>query len=94
MLIVFIVSNQISLQYYNKEYREGEPREFLPTAAVGIDQTRRVRSIPTAKVGKNSRGTLPTVFLYFIYRSRPPKMLKYVKTFQNDPPYLARDATG
>ena len=46
-----------------------------------------VRSIPTAKVGKNSRGTIPTVFLYFIYHSRPSMMLKYVKTCQNNRPY-------
>ena len=32
------------------------PRECLPTAAVGIDLTLRVRSIPTAAVGKNSLG--------------------------------------
>ena len=74
MAIVFCLSIEhtdmdATLKYYNKEYREGEPREFLPTAAVGIDRTRRVRSIPTAKFGKNSRGTIPTVFLYFIYRS-------------------------
>ena len=48
---------------YNKEYREGFPREFLLTAAVGIDRTRRVRSIPTAKVCKNSHATIPKAFL-------------------------------
>ena len=28
--------------YYNKEYREGFPREFSLTAAVGMHRTRRV----------------------------------------------------
>ena len=31
---------------------------------------------------------IPTVFLYFIYRSQPPKMLKYVKKFENKRPVL------
>ena len=71
--------------YYNKEYREGFPRGFLHTAAVENPRTRRVKGFPTAKVCKNSRGTIPTVFLYFIYLSRPFMMLKYVKTCQNNP---------
>ena len=59
-------------QYYNKKYREGEPREFLPTAAVRIDRTRRVRSIPTAKFGKNSWGISRR---YFFILSTLPNLL-------------------
>ena len=55
--------------YYNKEYREGFPREFLLPTAVGSPLT---------------LGTIPTVFLYFIYRSRPPKMLKYLEKHVNN----------
>ena len=40
-----------------------------------------------AEVGKNSLGTIPMVFLYFIHRSRPSMMLKYVKTYQNNRPH-------
>ena len=69
----------VTVKYYNKEYREGVLREFLLTAAVDSHRSRRLRWLSTAKVGKNPRGTIPTVFLYFIYRSRPPKKPKYVK---------------
>ena len=41
---------------------------------------------PPAEVGKIGRGTIPTVFLNFIYRFRSPKMLKYVKKFENKRP--------
>ena len=62
---------------------------FLHTAAVGNPRTSRVRGFPTAKVCKNSQGTILTVFLYFIYRFQPPKMLKYVRTYQNNTPQSA-----
>ena len=41
------------------------------------------------QVCTNSRGTIPTVFLYFIYRFRPPKMQKYVRTYQKNTPHSA-----
>ena len=45
-------------------------------------------------VDKIFHGTIPTVFLYSIYRSRPPTMLKYVKKCQKLSVVLACDAMG
>ena len=84
--MILVVTPFICMKYYNKEYREAFPREFLLPAAVEMHRTPRVRCIPTTKGSKNSRGTLPPVFLYFIYRSRPLMILKYVKTYQNNRP--------
>ena len=39
--------------YYNKEYREGFPREFLSTADVDSHRSRRLRWLSTAEVDKN-----------------------------------------
>ena len=62
------ISKSLTSMYYNKEYREGFPRGFLLTAAI-------------VKVSKTPEGLPMTVFLYLIYRSRPYKMLRYVKTY-------------
>ena len=66
---------------------------LLP-AAVDCHRTRGVRWQSTAKGSKLAPRDISTVFLCFIYHSRVPKMLKYVKKCQNNRPYLACDATG
>ena len=75
LIFGFGLMHGYTYMYYNKEYREGFPRECVLTLPV--------RRHSTAKVSANPRGTIPTVFLYCIYRSRPSMMLKYVKTCQS-----------
>ena len=69
-------------EYYNKEYREGFPRECLLTAAVSEAPNPKGEVLHSRPRWVNIPEVIPTVFLYFIYRSRPPKLLKYVKNCQ------------
>ena len=72
------------IKYYNKEYQEG----FL-----GWQCTPQGRGLSLNLKGEvtiHSCGKyivtegISTVFLYVVYRSRPPKMLKYVKNVKMD----------
>ena len=76
---------------YNKEYREGFPRDFVHTASLGIQQTCRVRWIPTAEVCTKSRGKSRRYFLILstdphplrslnIWGKKSENMWKHVKT--------------
>ena len=70
--------------YYNKEYREGWLREFLPTAAVGICQSRRLRQILTAEVGKNSQGTSQRNFFILSTVPDPLRCLNMSKSLKTN----------
>ena len=74
----------VDRQYYNKEYREGFPREFLHTAAVGMTRTRRVRGIPTAAVCKTSRGISRRYFFILSTDFNPLRCLNMSKTLKTN----------
>ena len=70
-----------------RDYPEGISLFYLPISTSKMlrylkkcqNNSPWVRSLPTAKRSQNCRGTIPTVFLYFIYRFQPLRCLDMSK---------------